>query len=203
MSVMDAARWWIAENRGCWCSVCHHGYWTTSLSPERGFPDDLILYHSSAGIVQPDFDVGSAMLADLTLRCTYCSSIERIQKESFVKVRKPPIKSGGKVGWHWVNDGINNKFVGPDVVDVWYERGWVRGRIQDIIPPSHSGSVRITNGVVNRIIKSHEEIHVGWWKGRSKYWKKGIEYGELVNRRKRGKVASPDLAHYPRIVPDV
>jgi hypothetical protein len=180
MSMIDLARWWLAENKGCWCVVCRHGHWQRQLSKESGFPDDLVLYHRVAGLVQPDFDVGAANVGDLSLRCLYCSGQKGIVSSSYTAIRKPKKMNHGQLGWAWMNNGTENKLVKPE--DQGNMEGWKKGRIISTRPPNHTGGVRITNGVVNRIIRPDETIPEGWWKGRAKYWKKGIQYGLLARR---------------------
>jgi hypothetical protein len=154
--------WWLANERGCCCEICKAGIWLKQFEQTKSLPSYLSLYHKNG-------DKENYNLNNVAIRCTYCAKYKHITPASFKLMRKKINLDHGHSGSRWYNNGLMSKFLKQHEVDIFVQMGWQKGRIVKKGPPSTSGKIRITNGVMNSHIWPDENVPEGWWKGKANF----------------------------------
>lgn len=162
MNTIEQIVWWLATENGCYCEICKAGIWLKQLEPTKTLPSYLLLYHKNG-------DKENYNLDNLSIRCAYCAKYPNITPASFKQMRKKINTTHGHAGSVWYNNGLMSKFLKPNEVPIFIHMGWAKGRIVEKGPPSTSGKIRITNGVMNSHIFPHEQVPPGWWRGKANF----------------------------------
>ena len=162
MNTQKQIIWQLANEHGCRCEICKAGIWLKHLEQLVSLPSYLVLYHKNG-------DKDNYNLDNIAIRCTYCAKYDHITPASFKLMRKKANKDHGHAGSLWYNNGLMSKFLKPHEIDIFVKMGWNKGRIVKKGPPSTSGKIRITNGVLNSHIWPHEKIKEGWWRGKANF----------------------------------
>jgi len=144
------------------CEMCGRGEWLKIVTSTGKIPDYLILYHKDGDVVNNNLD-------NVSLRCDTCSKLRDAKKVAFLTPAKGTKNANhAHVGKLYIHKGAQNKFVFPRDLERYLAEGWERGRITHTRPPPHTGKIRITDGVRNRIWEKDVPLPEGWWRGQVK-----------------------------------